>query len=74
MHRMSKNEYRAALSILGLSQRSAAKFLDIAERTSRRYALDECPVPILIARFLRLVARNKLTPQDATALTDDPLP
>ena len=39
MKRMSDDEYREKIDALGLTQIAAAQFLDIAERTSRRYAL-----------------------------------
>lgn len=39
MKRMSDDEYREKINALGLTQIAAARFLDIAERTSRRYAL-----------------------------------
>lgn len=72
MKRMSKTEYRAKLTELGLTQVAAAQFLDFSDRTSRRYASGEDEVPYLIARFLRLVARLKMTPSKVLELTDEP--
>jgi hypothetical protein len=46
---MTKDDYRAALAALGLSQVAAAKVLGIADRTSRAYALGERPVPEPVA-------------------------
>jgi hypothetical protein len=59
---MTKDDYRAALEALGLSQVAAAKLLGIADRTSRAYALGERPVPEPVALALRLLLekqRNK---------------
>ena len=39
MKRMTDEEYREKLDALGMTQTAAAQFLDIAERTARRYAL-----------------------------------
>lgn len=60
---MHKNEYRAAIEAVGLTQVSAGDFLGIDPRTSRRYALGE-PVPPPLAILLRYMARKKLRPQD----------
>ena len=38
MKRMDEGEYREKIDALGLTQIGAAEFLDIGERTSRRYA------------------------------------
>jgi transcriptional regulator with XRE-family HTH domain len=57
-------QYRAAIKKLGLSQRQAAIFLDVSERTSRRYALGEVEIPGGIAKLLRLMVRLQLAPED----------
>lgn len=41
---MNATQYRAALKRFGITQKEAARFLKIDERTSRRYALGE-PIP-----------------------------
>lgn len=61
---MTANQYRTAIEKLGLSQRGAAAFLGVDERTSRRWALDEIPVPDSVAKLLRLMVRLKLKPED----------
>jgi hypothetical protein len=59
---MTPNQYRTAIAKLGLSQRGAAAFLKIDERTSRRWALGESPIPEGYAMLLRLMVRLNLTP------------
>jgi hypothetical protein len=43
---------RAALAAAGFSQRSAAKHFGIDERTMRRYASGELPVPLMLLAAL----------------------
>jgi DNA-binding transcriptional regulator YiaG len=57
-------QYRASIEKLGLSQRGAAAFLGVDERTSRRWALGEAQVPESVSLLLRLMIRMKLTPND----------
>jgi hypothetical protein len=61
---MTPTQYRTAIAKLGLSQRGAAAFLKIGERTSRRWALGESPIPEGYAMLLRLMVRLNLTPVD----------
>jgi hypothetical protein len=65
---MTKNQYRAAIKKLGLSQPRAATWLGIALRTSQNYALGVTPVPEPTARLLRLAIKLKLTPEEAAKL------
>jgi hypothetical protein len=58
-HGMTKDDYRAVLEALGLSQVAAAKVLGIADRTSRAYALGERPVPEPVALALRLLMEKQ---------------
>lgn len=55
---MSSDDYRAALTALGLSQAGAARFLGIAPRTGRAYALGESPIPGAVSILLRLMLRR----------------
>jgi hypothetical protein len=57
--RMTKDDYRAILEALGLSQVAAAKVLGIADRTSRAYALGERPVPQPVVLVLRLLMEKQ---------------
>ena len=60
---MTANQYRAALSALGLSQAGAADFLGIGIRTSHGYANGE-PIPEPTAKLFRLMVRLNLSPED----------
>jgi DNA-binding transcriptional regulator YiaG len=61
---MTANQYRAAIEKLGLSQRGAARFLGVDERSSRRWALGESAIPEAVAKLLRLMVRLDLSPAD----------
>jgi len=58
---MNAAEFNAALAKVGLSQRGAATFLGYNERTVRRWALDELPIPLIVDRHLRLMLALKLS-------------
>jgi hypothetical protein len=60
---MTAKQYRAAIASLGLSQVGAAEFLGISIRASHGYANDR-PIPLAIAKLLRLMVRLQLTPKD----------
>ncbi len=54
------DQLRAQLEKSGLSQRGAARELDIDERTMRRYVAGELPVPRVVDYALRwLTMREK---------------
>lgn len=61
---MTPAQYRTAIDRLGLSQRGAARFLGIDERTSRRYASDYGEIPETISKFLRFLVAAKITPEE----------
>lgn len=67
---MSPAAYRAALTEVGLSLTSSAKFFQTDERTTRRWASDDSgkDVPRAVAVTLRLMAKYRLTPDDVTTL------
>lgn len=54
---MSAAEYRATLDRLGLTQAGAARAIGVDARTSRRWALNERPIPEPVSRLLRLFER-----------------
>jgi DNA-binding transcriptional regulator YiaG len=60
---MTAKEYRVAINKLGLSQRKAAHFLGVNERTSRRW-IDGTPIPHAVGLLLRLMIKEKLLPED----------
>jgi hypothetical protein len=51
---MEKEEYRLALAKLGWTQKEAAWELGFHERTSRKYALGESPIPETVAILMRI--------------------
>jgi hypothetical protein len=57
---LNAEQYRDALSCLGLSQVGAAQMFGVNERTSRRWALGESAVPKLVALVLYLMVRFKV--------------
>lgn len=61
---MTKNQFRAALDKLELSQLAAAKLLDADARTVRRWALGERGIPPSVAILLRLMLAGKVTAED----------
>lgn len=61
---VTANQYRSAIEKVDLSQRSAARFLGIDERTSRRWAAGEAPIPEAVGKLLRLMVKLKLTWSD----------
>lgn len=61
---MTANQYRAALSRLGLTQTGAAELVGADPRTSRRWALGERAVPDSVAILLRLMLAGKITAAD----------
>jgi DNA-binding XRE family transcriptional regulator len=60
---MTADDYRQAMIDLGLTQNEAADFLGVSLRTAHGYA-NEQPVPLCVAKLLRLCVRLKLAPED----------
>jgi transcriptional regulator with XRE-family HTH domain len=67
---MTAEEYRAALTALGLTYAGAARLLGVDDRTSRRWANDERKVDPTVARFLRLLIAKGISADDALAALD----
>lgn len=63
---MTANQYRAALSRLGLTQVGAARLLGVNEATSRRWA--RYGVTGTAAIVLRLLTAGKVTVEDIEAV------
>jgi hypothetical protein len=59
--RMTRAEYRRAIDALGLTQVEAGEFLEVTERTSRRYAAGG-PIPGPVRILLRYMVRRRLKP------------
>lgn len=61
---MTPKQYAEAIARLDLSQRSAAKFLGIDERTSRKWIAGDARIPESAAKLLRLMVKLGLKPED----------
>ena len=64
---MTANQFRAALSRLGLPQLAAARLFGADGRTVRRWALGERPVPYTVVILLRLLIAGKISVEDIEA-------
>ena len=58
---MSPDEYRNALSALGLSQAGAARLFGLSTRACEFYAAGSRRVPPPVAKLLRLLVAGKVT-------------
>lgn len=61
---MTPKQYAEAIQRLGLSQRGAARFLGVDERTSRKWIAGDARIPESVALLLRLMVRLNLGPDD----------
>ena len=61
---MTPSQYADAIARLGLSQRSAARWLGVDERTSRKWVAGDSRIPESAAKLLRLMVQWKLNPED----------
>jgi DNA-binding transcriptional regulator YiaG len=61
---MTPVQLQAALDRIGLSQRGGARFLEIDERTMRKWIAGEARIPEATAKLLRVMIRLKLAPED----------
>lgn len=61
---MTPKQFAEAIERLGLSQRGAAKFLGVNERTSRKWIAGDARIPESAAKLLRLMVKLKLSPDD----------
>lgn len=60
--------YRALYEKLGMSQRGAAHFLDMGERSSRRWASGQLEVPLAIMMLLEVMDAYGITPEQARTM------
>ena len=56
---MTPKQLRAALASIGLSQRAAARLLDIDERTVRKYVAGDLVVPEMLVWAMRGLAQRE---------------
>jgi DNA-binding transcriptional regulator YiaG len=59
---MTTDDFNAVLDKLSLSSTAAARLLGINDRTARRWTSGAAPIPAPAARFLRFLARAKISP------------
>jgi DNA-binding transcriptional regulator YiaG len=59
---MSADEFNDLLRRLKLSQSAAARLLGVNGRTVRRWATGDTPILPVAARFVRFLARAKISP------------
>jgi DNA-binding transcriptional regulator YiaG len=62
--RMDKDQYRAAIAALGLSQHMAAALLGVTDRTGRNWALGKTRIPGSVAILLRHCIKRGFKPWD----------
>lgn len=60
---MTPEQFRFALIRLDLSQVGAASLFAVDERTARRWASGERPVPVSVSIALRLMLKHGETPE-----------
>jgi hypothetical protein len=56
---MTPKQLRATLASIGLSQRAAARLLDIDERTMRKYVAGDLVVPEMLVWAMRGLAQRE---------------
>jgi predicted transcriptional regulator len=56
---MTPKQLRATLASIGLSQRAAARLLDINDRTVRKYVAGDLVIPELLVWALRGLAQRE---------------
>jgi DNA-binding transcriptional regulator YiaG len=61
---MTPSQLQRTLDQLDLSQRGAARFLKVDERTVRKWIAGNARIPEAVAMLLRLMIRLKLKPED----------
>lgn len=59
---MTPDAFRAALARLGLTQQGCATFLDVTDRTVRRWATGDQPVPRSVELLFALMERCGVKP------------
>lgn len=67
---MTAKQYAKAIAQLGLSQRSAAKFLGVGDRQSRRWIAGDARVPMSVAILLTLMIEKRLQPDEVALVCD----
>jgi hypothetical protein len=68
---MPSDEYRAALSALGMTQNEAGRFFGVHEVTGRRWATEGAPHAV--AKMLRLMIALQFTPDYVDKISAAPI-
>ena len=61
---MTPKQYKTAIEHLDLSQERAGVFFGYSTRQGQRWALGEAPIPVAVAKLLRLMLKLDLKPED----------
>ena len=64
---MTSRQFNKALTLLGFTQVGFARQLEIGERSVRRWASGQWPVPVPIAMLLNLMLDTKSAAEDLRA-------
>lgn len=64
---MTSRQFNKALTLLGFTQVGFARQLEIGERSVRRWASGQWPVPVPIGMLLNLMLATKCNPEDLKA-------
>jgi uncharacterized protein (DUF111 family) len=64
---MTHNQFNAALEKLGFTQVGFAATIDVGERSVRRWAAGQWPVPVPVAMLLNLMLKTNTTEKDLKA-------
>lgn len=64
---MTADQFNKALAKLGYTQVGFAEHLDLGERSVRRWAADQWPVPTPVAMLLNLMLKTNSTAKDLKA-------
>ena len=72
MSPMTSDQYRAAYTVLGVTQVGIAELLRVDARTSRRWALGERAIPDSVQLILRLLVAGVVTPDNLRDVASRP--
>ena len=65
MNKARIKRYRFLYEELGMSQRGVARFLDMGERSSRRWASGQTDIPLHVMMLLEVMHAYGVTPEQA---------
>jgi hypothetical protein len=59
--KMTADEYKRAVTRVGLSQVGAGRFLGVDGRSAQRWGAGDAPIPMSVVKLLRLMMHLKLS-------------